>query len=210
MKITNARVYDLEESVLASGFPMLAKFPEAEEFKQSVIDLFTLQGECKYENKDIFEESPHFKRAKKLARAKGGSGHDCFLKGIVVNYNLFAPQYFWQQWQRYHFADIISSQSKMHCITKMDIANALMHGTFYTTSQSAKEAISLFKAKEIDIDECLANIPLGLEYGARATSNYLQLKSMYKQRRTHRSKQWQVFCDWIETLPYAKEFIIGD
>ena len=209
MKVTNARVYDLEESILASGFPMLAKFPETEEFKQSVIDLFTLQGECKYEGKDIFNESPHFKRAKILARAKSGSGHDCFLKGIVVNYNLYAPQYFWQQWQRYHHHDIISSQSKMHCITKMDIQNCSMPEVQEMALRNAKEMVELYKCKEIDTDDCLANIPLGLEYGARVTSNYLQLKSIYKQRRTHRSKQWQVFCDWIETLPYAKEFIIG-
>ena len=210
MKITNVRVYDLEETILASGFPMLAKFPDAEEFKQSVIDLFTLQGECKYEKKDIFEESPHFKRAKKLAKAKGGSGHDCFLKGIVVNYNLYAPQYFWQQWQRYHHHDIISSQSKMHCLVKMPIDDCVMPDTKYMAREVAKDAIKAFNNKEIDIDECLAHIPLGLEYGARATSNYLQLKTIYKQRRTHRSKQWQVFCDWIETLPYAKEFIIGN
>lgn len=210
LNITNTRVYGLEESVYASRYPMTAKAPTEEQFKQDIIDIFTLQGECRYEGTDIFELSPHFKRAKKLARAKSGSGHDCFLKGIIVQCDIHAPQYFWQQWQRYHFADIISSQSKMHCITKMDIEQCVMNPVMYMSRECAKDAISLYKAEEFDIDECLANIPLGLEYTARVTMNYLQLKSMYKQRKTHRSKQWKEYCTWIESLPYAKEFIIGD
>ena len=223
MKVTNTRVYGLEESVVASSYPMRAaamaevaikKMKETntnvEEFKKEVVDILTLQGMCKHEDLNIFEESKHFKRAKKLAGAKSGSGHDCFLKGIVVQCDIHAPQYFWQQWQRYHFSDIISSQSKMHCITKMDINKCVMHSTAYMATECAKDAINLYKAGEFDVDECLSNIPLGLEYTARTTMNYLQLKSMYKQRRTHRSKQWQEFCDWIETLPYAKEFILGE
>jgi hypothetical protein len=35
------------------------------------------------------------------------------------------------------------------------------------------------------------------------TTNYRQLKTIYKQRRTHTLPEWQAFCDWIETLPYA-------
>lgn len=209
MEVTNVRVYGLEESVYASKYPMSAKAPKEETFKQDIIDIFTLQGECKYEGTDIFEKSPHFKRAKRLAQAKSGSGHDCFLKGIIVQCDIKAPQYFWQQWQRYHFCDIISSQSKMHCINKMDIGEVVMHQTAYMARQVAKDAITEYDCGEIGIDECLANIPMGLEYTARTTMNYLQLKSMYHQRRTHRSKQWQVFCDWVEKLPYAKEFIIG-
>ena len=48
-------------------------------------------------------------RLYKLGNAKQGSGHDCALKGIVVRYDINAPAYFWQQWQRYHFSDIVSS-----------------------------------------------------------------------------------------------------
>ena len=50
-----------------------------------------------------------------------GSGHDCFLKGVVVQADITAPQYWWLQWQRYHFHDIISSESKMYGILKMNI-----------------------------------------------------------------------------------------
>jgi hypothetical protein len=53
-----------------------------------------------------------------LGRASQGSGHDCFLKGIIVQARISADHSFWIQWQRYHFQDIVSSTSKMHTILK--------------------------------------------------------------------------------------------
>ena len=36
------------------------------------------------------------------------------------------------------------------------------------------------------------------------------LKTIYKQRKNHKLREdWSAFCEWIETLPYAKELIIG-
>lgn len=152
----------------------------------------------------------HYKRILKLANAPVGSGHDAALKGIVVQFNCHAPQYFWQQLQRYHFIDIISSMSKMHRINKMGLTDACMEETNYEAIYNANEAINYYDAGEIDIDSVLANVPMGLEYTARLTTNYLQLKTIYKQRKNHRSKQWKVFCEWIKTLPLAEELIINE
>ena len=52
--------------------------------------------------------------------------------------------------------------------------------------------------------------PCGLKLTARMTTNYLQLKTIYHQRKNHRLQEWQDFCKWIETLPYAKELICGE
>ena len=36
------------------------------------------------------------------------------------------------------------------------------------------------------------------------------LKTIYNQRKSHKLKEdYGAFCGWIETLPYAKELIIG-
>ena len=41
--------------------------------------------------------------------------------------------------------------------------------------------------------------------------SYQTLRRIYFQRKDHRLPQWRKFCEWIETLPYAKEFILyGD
>ena len=40
------------------------------------------------------------------------------------------------------------------------------------------------------------------------TANYDVLRNIYKWRRNHKLSEWGQFCDWIETLPYAKELIL--
>jgi hypothetical protein len=55
----------------------------------------------------------------------------------------------------------------------------------------------------------LYNCPTGLKLTAGITTNYRQLKTIYKQRKTHRLKEWRDFCNWIETLPFS-DLITGD
>ena len=214
MEISNTRYYGLEESVLASGYPMLAKAPTEQEFKDAVVDMLTEQGRIKYVEKDdnIFECNKHFKRMKKLASAKASSGHDCALKGIIVQMDVKAPQYFWQQIQRYHFIDIVASMSKMHCIQKFDLSKQCLIETDTSSYMKCQELLDSYKARieGVDIDDVLANVPMGLEITARMSTNYLQLKTIYNQRKNHRSQQWRIFCDWIKTLPYAKELITNE
>lgn len=46
-------------------------------------------------------------------------------------------------------------------------------------------------------------------YNQRATLmlNYEVLANMYHSRKNHKLDCWRTFCEWIETLPYAKELI---
>lgn len=39
------------------------------------------------------------------------------------------------------------------------------------------------------------------------TANYAVLRNMYFQRKNHKLSEWHQFCNWIESLPYAKELI---
>ena len=40
-------------------------------------------------------------------------------------------------------------------------------------------------------------------------TNYAELRNMYMQRKNHRLEEWAVtFCEWVESLPYAKELIL--
>ena len=103
IKVDNVRIYGLNESVIASGYPM--------------------QIETNDMNKVVIGEKD-LKRVKHLGNATPGSGHDCFAKGITVQFDLQVPEYIWRQLDRYHFIDYVSSQSKMHRILKMDIDKA--------------------------------------------------------------------------------------
>lgn len=189
MKISHVRIYDIEDTITESG---LAKSSDPE---------YSLE------------------RANRLAFAPVGSGHDSFLKGIIVRHRLQADHSFWMQWQRYHFHDVVTSESKMHCITGMELCyhKFVAKDTKRMISELIKiyngktneiESATILDAYGIDIknkkdlfESIILNIPLGLELTASVTTNYLQLKTIHSQRRHHKMSSWQQYCDWIETLP---------
>jgi hypothetical protein len=105
MKVKNVQVYGLPESIIRSGYSHQIGEPA------DILD--------EYDFFDETHEKP-IKRAEKLANVPIGSGEDCFLKGIIVQFDLCYTQYMTPQLQRYNFLDIISSQSKMHSITKIE------------------------------------------------------------------------------------------
>ena len=50
-----------------------------------------------------------------LAQTPSGSGHDCFLKGMVVYVDWKINKIIREQLLRYNFINVVSSQSLMHC-----------------------------------------------------------------------------------------------
>ena len=199
IKVDNARVYGLEESIVASGYPMQV---DTYDLDEDELD----EKESRLIPKDI-------KRAKHLGNAVAGSGHDCFLKGIIVQFDLQVPEYIWRQLDRYHFIDYISSQSKMHRILKMDIDKVCNKYVLNTTKDTLKELIKEYENEENDkvkkdiFNTIIANTPSGLMLTARMTTNYLQLKSIINQRSNHKMQEWKYLCDWFKTLPMFKELV---
>lgn len=187
IRITNARCYDLHESLVASGYPMLTKVVPRDSNESDM------------------------KRAIKLANTTAGSGHSNFLCGIRVSFDLTIPRYMWQEAQRYHWFDIVSSQSTMHKIAQMD----LLDRENYTSWTPIEDMV---KVKELQ-DAYVANdkldnfmrlksgTPEGLLLTARISTSYAQLKTIFGQRSHHRLQEWQQFCQWMLELPYGKELI---
>ena len=175
MKITNTQVYGIEESVKASGYPMM-------------------------------KDNLSYYRMSRLGKCKPGTGHDCAHKGIIVQADVTASQAWWLQFQRYHFADIVSSESKMHKITEMDTEKQCNQWVYGRTIELVESLVKAYRKDQIKFDELIANVPMGLMLKARITTNYLQLKTIYLQRKNHKLEEWTTFCDWILGLPYFKEF----
>ncbi|WP_288878687.1 hypothetical protein [Megasphaera massiliensis] len=181
--VDNTRVYGLKASVIASGYPMT---------------------DCINPAKDKITPADR-KRAKKLGGAKIGSGHDCYLKGIVVQCDLTLSEKAWPELQRYHFIDIVSSMSTMHMLPCMDVhfvgpTDCVIGQRFLQLVEDYNKAPSEEKWLRM-----IYSYPSGLLLTARITTNYLQLKTIYAQRKAHRLPEWHAVCDWIESLPYAKE-----
>lgn len=191
-KIDNYDVYDLKESLQAAAYSY-----------QTEVKTGPL-GE-----KDIL-------RGEKLGPAKPGTGHNSFLKGITVCADITAPLYWWKQFQRYHFADIVSSTSTMHTILKMHLDDMCVKETNIEVMQIVQKMIDRYnKDKEIGVSEeelkklwrsIIASCPSGLCLTARITTNYLQLQTMWFQRHNHVLDEWHIFCAWAETLPYFEKF----
>lgn len=190
VEITNVKVYDLKESVIASRNAMRLTPPEytEEEFEKSL------------------------PRAISLAKCGGGSGHSNFRKGIRVSFDIKYPSYFTPELQRYGFVDIVTSSSKMHKLVKMDmdacfnkyvLPERMSHMKFLIGQYNDNPTYEMFMT-------VLSNCPLGVELFMRCSTNYEQLATIYRQRRHHKLKEDWIdgFCkDFIEKLPYFNELI---
>ena len=187
--IKNVQIYGLEESIRASKFPM-------------AVDT----DKC---TSEITE------RTISLGSVATGTGHDNFLKGIIVQFDwTFTPKCSVEV-ERYHFIDFVSSQSTMHRITKFDLDKAYieyvdkvminrMKGLVERYNAMTKEQQNSDEGKELYLKILYSNT-CGMFLTARMTTNYQQLKTIYQQRRYHRLPEWQWFCDWCETLPHFLE-----
>ena len=206
MKIFNTAVFALEESIIRSGYPMLTEIPD-DIYKWSA---FKDDEELREYVVDSEEFNKHVKRAVKLANA--GAGHSNWLKGVIVQMDVEAPQYVWMQIERYQFFTIISSQSKMHRLTRMNLGGGFLDGCYSSgAKENAELFISLYKKGNCDMEDMLNNVPMGLELTAGISTNYMCLKNMYHQRKHHRLKFWtDVFVDWCKTLPMSRELIMSE
>ena len=181
MEITNYNVYNLDNAIKASKYPM-AIDPESK-------------------NEQITGT------VRKLGSMDRGSGHDNFLHGILVSFDLTCSNKMWVEFQRYHFADIVSSQSTMHKLNKLLIKDCFNE---YVIDETKRVVYKCWRQYNLDPTkenylQLLYNIPSGIELTAHIVTNYGQLKTMWYQRHNHRLPEWRKFCDWILTLPHFSE-----
>lgn len=183
--IKNVEVFGLERSVAASRYPM-------------AVDVSACPSDIT-------------KGTLALAQCRTGTGHDQFLTGIIVQFDLTFTVKAWVEAERYHFFDFVSSQSTMHKAAKFDISSQCIG---YVSPEVIAACQGLQKAykKEPTPEnylKLLYNLPVGFRLTARMTTNYRQLKTIYQQRKDHRLPEWRCFCDFIEGLPFS-EFITGE
>jgi len=180
MVVSSTRVYGFDESIKASKYPMA-----------------TNTEDCTVE---ITE------RQKVLASSPKGEGHDNFLCGIIVQFDLTFTVKAWTEAERYHFFDIVSSQSTMHRISKFDLNEqyiGYVDERIVAIMNELKDRYNETKDAE-DYLRLLYSNPCGFRLTAAMTTNYRQLKTIYSQRRFHRLPEWREFCEFIESLPHSE------
>lgn len=184
--LSNIHVYGIDNAVRGSKFPM-------------AIDV----DKCTSEITDT---------TKKLGTSERGAGHDQFLTGIIVQFDLTFTVKAWTEAERYHWLDFISSQSSMHRIAKFDLDKQYIEYVdprMIVIMNELKDKYNETQDKE-DYLKLLYSNPCGFKLTAAMTTNYRQLKTIYYQRKNHRLPEWREFCAEIENLPYFKELVLNN
>ena len=205
MRLEKVKVYDLEESMIASGYPMRTELTEDEITEKTI------------------------RRCMNLTKASNGNGaHGQWLTGVRVAFDLTFSNKGWVEAERYRFLEFVSSQSTMHRITKFNLDevyneyvdpriieimkekvrdyNTLVGETHLDglTEQELQDFRDFVARKYLEV---LYSNPAGFELTARLTTNYRCLLNIYVQRHNHRLPEWREFCEELLKLPYFQDLV---
>ncbi len=157
--------------------------------------------------------------AKRLRKA--GSDHRKYIRQILVSVDITAPIYWWKEYDTYKVSTVANSTSTMHKIHSKPFEledfshDHMTEGTlaFMETVVAEMEKIRLRyieNKKKEDWYDLIQLLPSSYNQMRTCTLNYETLINIYFARRGHKLEEWHALCRWIETLPYAKELIIGE
>lgn len=165
-----------------------------------------------------------------------GTDHRKYLRMIHVQADITAPLYWWKEYDTYKVSTVANSCSTMHKIAEKEFTlwdfscehlnddceacNVVFgdHSDYLTSLDILKytiEGLNYWRRRYLatkDKDDWWQMIQLlPTSYNQKRTIdlNYENLINMYHARKNHKLDEWHDFCDWIESLPYAKELIIG-
>ena len=156
--------------------------------------------------------------AQRLARA--GSDHRKFIRQIFVSVDFTAPLYWWKEYDTYKVATVANSTSTMHKIaSKPFTLEDFSHERMNTQAQEAlAHTVSVLEDLRKDYLETkdketwysmIQLLPSSYHQMRTCTLNYETLMNIYYARRNHKLDEWHTVCDWIASLPYAKELILA-
>lgn len=162
---------------------------------------------------------------------KAGTSDRKFLRQIFVSVDITAPLYWWKEADTYKVGTVANSTSTMHklastpitfdCFEMGDFENLRVYDnepyntdTFVTDiwddiigyCETLRQRYNETKDKRY-WKELIRILPEGWLQTRTVTLNYEILRNIYFQRRYHKLSEWHQFCEWIESLPYAKELI---
>ena len=150
---------------------------------------------------------------------KAGSDHRKYLRQIFVTVDITAPMYWWKEYDTYKVATVANSTSTMHKITsapfelsqfscdKMDEDTLSVMNVIINKLEELRQKYITTKDKQYWYD-IIQLLPSSYDQMRTCTMNYETLINIYHARKAHKLDEWHVFCDFIKTLPYARELII--
>ena len=150
---------------------------------------------------------------------KAGSDHRKYLRQIFVSVDVTAPLYWWKEYDTYKVATVANSTSTMHKITSKpfdidDFSHDHMTPDTERFMQSIVDELEKIRLRYLETKDksdwydIIQLLPSSYNQMRTCSFNYETLINIYFARKDHKLAEWQSFCDWILTLPYAKELIV--
>ncbi len=157
---------------------------------------------------------------------KAGPEHCKFLRQIFVCVDITAPLYWWKEADTYKIGTTANSTSTMHKITSAPITLECFEIEDYNPELSLIDDANIGLRVDCFLDdleqlrqkyletkdkrywkELIRWLPNSWLQTRTITFSYANLHNIYFQRRNHKLKEWHDFCEWVKTLPFAKELI---
>ncbi|MBC8578631.1 hypothetical protein [Zhenhengia yiwuensis] len=150
---------------------------------------------------------------------KAGSDHRKFLRQIFLSVDISAPMYWWKEYDTYKVGTIANSTSTMHKIhskvfEREDFSCDHMDESTLKVLDVIIEQLEALRGNFNETKDkvywysMIQLLPSSYNQMRTCTMTYENLRNMYHARKNHKLEEWRTFCKWVETLPYAAEFLI--
>lgn len=157
--------------------------------------------------------------AKRLRKA--GSDHRKFIRQIFVSVDITAPIYWWKEYDTYKVATVANSTSTMHKIHSKpfeldDFSHDHLTGSGLRILEGMIKELEDIRLRFVadkrkeDWYDLIQLLPSSYNQMRTCTLNYETLVNIYYARQNHKLEEWHEFCRWVESLPYARELIVGE
>lgn len=141
---------------------------------------------------------------------KAGPSHRKFMRMIVVYMDIFAPLYWWKEFDTYKVGTVSNSCSTMHKIT----AKVFERDDFSTDMLTDFNCIDniidyLNKNRDLYLKtmdkkywwQIIQTLPSSYNQKRTVMLSYEVLHKMYNERNSHKLDEWRSFCKKIHELP---------
>ena len=150
---------------------------------------------------------------------KAGSDHRKFLRQIFLSVDISAPMYWWKEYDTYKVGTTANSTSTMHKIhskvfEREDFSCDHMDESTLKVLDVIIEQLEALRGNFNETKDkvywysMIQLLPSSYNQMRTCTMTYENLRNMYHARKNHKLEEWRTFCKWVETLPYAAEFLI--
>ena len=151
--------------------------------------------------------------------AVSGSDHRKFLRQIFVSVDITAPLYWWKEFDTYKVGTVANSCSTMHKIhakafdrddfshDRLDEGGLALLDTTIAYLEAERQKFLSDKEDRQPWHNMIQMLPSSYNQMRTVTLNYENLINIYYARKNHKLAEWHTLCDWILTLPCAREWI---